>query len=108
MDFFGADVGVVQGRAFILIQSCSGSGHAAHVTKCRDNPQVAAFLATGNTFEVWSWSQRVAYGKKGKLKRKKWTPRVEQLILTRSGKVTTYNGPTLHPADETRPRHTLD
>lgn len=104
VDLFGADVAVIQGRAFILIQSCSGSSHADRIRKACDNAHVAAYLNTGNLFEVWSWSQRVAYGKKGnKLKRKKWTPRVSQLRLNGSGEVKTYN-----PTDETQPRHTLD
>lgn len=103
VDLFGADVAVVQGQAFILIQSCAGSSHAARITKCKDNPDVAAFLKTRNTFEVWSWSKRGARGK-----RKLWTPRVSQLVLCRSGKVVTADRATTYPPDETTPRHTLD
>lgn len=110
VDLFGAaDVAAIQGRAFILIQSCSGGSHATRIAKCRANPNVAAYLNTGNTFEVWSWSKRVAYGKNGKkMKRKPWTPRVSQLVLDRDGKVTTADRASNYPPDETEPRHTLD
>ncbi len=88
VDLFGADIMSIQGQKLVAIQTTSGSGHAARVTKSIGNTEVAAFLNTNNAFEVWSWSQRVTRNKDGsKSKVKKWTPRVTHLSLNDDGTV---------------------
>jgi hypothetical protein len=82
IDLWGQDIQVIQGSKLIGVQSTSGTNHASRVTKSLANPEVKAWLNTGNGFEIYSWSQRVirnADGSKSKLKR--WMPRVSQLIL---------------------------
>jgi hypothetical protein len=88
VDLFGADIMSIQGAKLVAIQTTSGSGHANRVTKSIGNAEVAAFLNTGNAFEVWSWSKRVTRNKDGsKSKVKKWTPRVSYLSLNNDGSV---------------------
>jgi hypothetical protein len=75
-DCFGADIMCIQGLKLIAIQTTSGDHHADHLTKALANPEVLAWLRTGNGFEVWSWKKK---GPRGK--RKLWTSRVTQLCL---------------------------
>jgi hypothetical protein len=75
-DLFGQDIQAIQGCKLIGVQSTSGAHHADHVTKAITNPEVAAWLRTGNGFEIWSWAKK---GPRGK--RKLWQSRVTQLRL---------------------------
>jgi hypothetical protein len=99
-DLWGADVQVIQGRALIGIQATSGDNHSKRVNDAIQNPEVSAWLATGNLFEVWSWRKAGARGK-----RKVWTPRVTQLTLDGDGHVVEAAN-YVHIAE--RPRHMMD
>jgi len=81
-DLWGADILSRQGMKLVAIQSTSGSHHADHVKGAIENPDVENWLVCGVAFEIWSWSKM---GKAGK--RKLWTPRVTQLVITDTGKI---------------------
>jgi len=70
------DILCVQGAKLLGIQSTSGANHGSRITKALGSDKLRAFVATGNGFEVWSWSKK---GPRGK--RKLWTPRVTQLVI---------------------------
>ncbi len=77
VDLFGCiDVVAVMAGQTYGVQATTGD-HAAHrIKKARDNKELRAWLMAGNHFEVWSWSQRVAYNKDGsKAKVKRWSLR---------------------------------
>ncbi len=76
-DLFGCiDVVAIIARQTYGIQTTSGSNHATHVRAALENRDLRLWLQAGNHFEVWSWSQRVAYNKDGsKAKVKRWTLR---------------------------------
>ena len=76
LDLFGCiDMVVLDGLPGPLgVQVTSGSNHAARVTKALDEPRLAAWLASGARFQVWSYSKR---GKAGC--RKLWELRVEEI-----------------------------
>lgn len=72
-DMFGfIDIVAITPTATIGIQATSGTNHAARMTKARQQPHFAAWLAAGRMFAVWSWSLR---GERGK--RKLWALREE-------------------------------
>jgi len=78
VDLFDCIDVVACGEGYILgIQACAGASHAARMAKAKASPRVAAWIAGGGQFEVWSWSKR---GPRGK--RKKWTCRKERLEAT--------------------------
>jgi hypothetical protein len=62
----------------IGVQCCAGSTHSAHIKKCLAEPRLLFWLKASptHTFEVWSWSQRGAAGK-----RKLWTLRRQPIII---------------------------
>ena len=55
------------------VQATSASNHAARVTKVRENPALAIWLAAGNGAQVWSWGQDP---------NGRWVCRKEALTLT--------------------------
>lgn len=57
-DVFGADIQAVWRGRLIGIQSTSGSNHASRVQKAINSTEVLAWLSTGNSFQVWSWTKR--------------------------------------------------
>lgn len=74
-DLFGfIDIIAITPTATIGIQATSGTNHAARMTKARQQPHFAAWLAAGRTFAVWSWTKR---GDRGK--RKLWALREESV-----------------------------
>jgi hypothetical protein len=58
------------------IQATSGANAAARLTKARELPELRAWLAAGNRFQVWGWRKVGARGK-----RKTWDVRVVPLTL---------------------------
>jgi hypothetical protein len=58
-DLFGVGdvLAVKPGDPPLLLQCTSGSHHAHRVGKSRQEPRLRAWLASGATFEVWSWSK---------------------------------------------------
>lgn len=55
------------------IQTTSGSNHAARRTKALEEPRLAAWLASGARFQIWSWTQPAGS--------RRWVLRVERFIL---------------------------
>lgn len=63
-----------QEQAFVAVQCCARSGHAAHRTKILENEIAPEWVKAGGRIELWSWAkQKVVRG--GKAER--WTPKVE-------------------------------
>ena len=77
IDLFGVIdvVAVMPGVGIVGIQTTSGSCHAARRAKALAEPRLAAWLASGGRFEIWSWGNR---GERGK--RKEWTLRREEIF----------------------------
>jgi hypothetical protein len=75
-DLFGIIdiVAVMPGFGILGIQATSGSNHAARRTKSVAEPRLATWLASGGRFEIWSYAQQGARGK-----RKLWTLRREEI-----------------------------
>lgn len=79
---FGDILGVEPGhQGAIAIQSCGGSGYAAHLThmldsECTEN--VLAWLKAGNRLELWAW-RKVKLVRGGKAMR--WAPKVTPITL---------------------------
>lgn len=80
----------------LAIQACADSGVGAHVTKLTNPPdsdrngadrvkKIAAWLASSNRLEIWSFAQRGARGE-----RKTW--RLRRIIVTPTG--TTHEMPS--------------
>lgn len=86
IDTYGADIQSIKGTRLTAIQATSGDHHAEHVRNALANPEVWAWLRTGNGFEVWSWKKMG-----GRAERKLWTRRVTQLCLTSEGEVLCYD-----------------
>lgn len=75
VDLFDCIDVVACGEGFILgIQACASASHAARMAKAKASPRLAAWIAGGGRFEVWSWGKRG-----GKGKRKVWTCRKEPM-----------------------------
>lgn len=76
VDLFGCIdiIAVREGVGILGIQACAGASHAARMAKAREQPGLAAWLAAGGRFEVWSYAKR---GERGK--RKTWTLRREEI-----------------------------
>jgi hypothetical protein len=53
----GDVLAVKPGNRPLLLQCTSGSHHAARLNKARQEPRLRAWLASGATFAVWSWSK---------------------------------------------------
>ena len=77
IDLFGCiDIVVAMPDGIVGIQACAGASHAARRAKALAEPRLAAWLAAGARFEVWSWSKRGGRGK-----RKTWQLRAESLTV---------------------------
>lgn len=76
-DLFGViDVMAIIDKKITGIQCGAGSGHSAHKKKCLAEPRLVEWLEAGAKFEIHSWSQQGAAGK-----RKLWQCRKEELTL---------------------------
>ena len=67
-------------RDILGIQCCTGSGHAAHVTKAKAEPRLRRWLAANGSYEVWSWYKYVK-----PIERKYWRVRREAITLADLG-----------------------
>lgn len=68
---------IVEGSFGIIgIQACAASSHANRRTKIITTPEAVTWLKLGGKIQLWSW------GKKGRGKRKVWTPRIETIKLS--------------------------
>jgi hypothetical protein len=73
LDLFGViDVVAITPDGILGIQVTTGTNHASRREKILAEPNVRAWVAAGGRFELWSYAQRGASGK-----RKLWTLRVE-------------------------------
>lgn len=69
-----------EGSGFLAVQATSGSNTAARATKIRECEHAETWLKVGGRIMVVGWRQLAAYRKDGsKAKRKKWTPKVEEI-----------------------------
>jgi len=76
-DLFGfADIIALDPNAIVAIQTCAGSGHAAHRQKIIENVYATAWLIAGGHIELWSW-RKVKVKRGGKAER--WQARVENI-----------------------------
>jgi len=82
-DIFGADLMALTKDCIIGIQAGAGQHHAEKVRHAIAHPEVRLWLASpSRVFQVWTWSQRVAFNKDGgKRKKPRWTPRVTEIYL---------------------------
>lgn len=75
IDLFGCiDIVAITPNGIVGIQACAGSSHATRLKKSLAEPHLAAWLAAGARFEVWSFTKK---GPRGK--RKRWTLREEEV-----------------------------
>lgn len=76
-DLFGIiDIVAITPDGIMGIQATAGSNnHALRMHKARAEPRLAAWLAAGAAFAVWSWAKRGARGKP-----KTWTLREEHIV----------------------------
>lgn len=51
-------------KPLLLIQTTSDSNMAARIAKALSSPHLAAWMSTGNLFEVWGWGKKGARGKR--------------------------------------------
>ena len=56
------------------VQATSSANHNSRVYKAKASPHLKTWLASGNSFEVWSWGKKGARGK-----RKLWEVRTEEI-----------------------------
>ena len=81
-DVLGGDLLAICGKSLINIQATSASHHATRVRKSLSNPEIFAYLGTGNLFQVWSWRKISLTNLDGsENKNGRWIPRVSSLIL---------------------------
>lgn len=85
-DVWGADILACRGRFLWAIQTTSATNHSNRVEKSLANLEVRNWLKCGIPFYIYSWGKR---GPRGK--RKLWTLRITQILLTPGGTIKTVD-----------------
>jgi hypothetical protein len=73
-------VALDDGAGVLGIQACAGASASARLTKAMEQPELQAWLARGNRFQVWAWRKAGARGK-----RKTWQVRIIDPSAVKSG-----------------------
>jgi hypothetical protein len=84
IDIWGADILARQGRLLMAVQTTSDTHHSDHVESATANPDTRHWLDCGVAYYIISWGKKGARGK-----RKLWTVRITQLVLTDNDNITT-------------------
>ncbi len=75
IDLFGCiDLVAITPEGIMGIQATSGTNHSARREKANEEPRIAAWIAAGGLFEIWSFAKR---GDRDK--RKLWALRAERI-----------------------------